>query len=440
MPIKVGLISLGCAKNLVDSEHMLSRLKQAGMELTEDIAKADVAVINTCGFIEGAKQEAIETILETAKYKTEGRLRGLVATGCLTQRYREEFGKELPEVDAILGTGSYEDIVDAVLAAYGGKKYQSFQPVDGAALEGGRELMTPGYTAFLKIAEGCDNRCAYCVIPKLRGRFRSRRMEDILKEAEGLAEKGVKEIIVVAQDITRYGIDLYKERRLGELISKICALPFTWVRLHYLYPDEITDDLLDVIAREDKIVKYLDIPIQHVNDRILKAMHRRGGSGYLTELFAKIRARIPAAVLRTSLIVGLPGETEEEFTELCSFLQKNRLERVGVFQFSPEEGSEAAEMPDQVSDEMKSRRQFIIEQIQSNVLDDYNLSRKHQVMTVLCEGYDGEAERYIGRTYADSPDIDGRVLFYSDKEIAPGEFAEVRIEDSEGPDLLGSAQ
>ena len=386
MPIQLGMISLGCAKNLVDSEHMLAMLQEDGIRIVDDVTDADVVVINTCGFIEAAKQEAIETILETAQLKQTGSLKALIVTGCLVQRYKDEFLSEMPEVDAVLGTGSYTSIVDAVHAVLEDREsaYESFEPISEAELESGRVLLTPQHYAYLKIAEGCSNRCAYCVIPQLRGRFRSRPMENILAEARELAAAGVREIIVVAQDITMYGRDLYGKAMLPELLRELCALDFTWVRVHYLYPDEITEEMIDVIAEEPKIVKYLDIPIQHVNDRILTAMHRRGNSQFLSELLTKLRARIPGVVLRTSLIVGLPGETDEEFEELCTFLRDARIERVGVFCYSPEEGSEAAEMPDQVDEEVKQQRRMIIEELQSDILDGFAARVKGQLLDVLC--------------------------------------------------------
>lgn len=439
MPIKIGMISLGCAKNLVDSEHMLAQLQEAGIVIVEDVADADVAVINTCGFIESAKQEAIATILETAELKKSGSLKALIVTGCLVQRYQDEITKELPEIDAVLGTGSYTNIVDAVRAVIKtpGTVYQNFGSIDEAELESGRILLTPQYSAYLKIAEGCDNHCAYCVIPSLRGRFRSRAMEDILEEAKALSDAGVREIIVVAQDITRYGTDLYHKRMLPELLHELCKMDFTWVRLHYLYPDEITEEMIDTIAQEPKIVKYLDIPIQHVNDRILRAMHRRGDTAFLKALFNKLRDRIPGLVLRTSLIVGLPGETEEEFEELCEFLREMKIERAGVFCFSPEEGSEAAEMPNQIEEDVKNERRMIIEELQSDVLDSFAARMQGQLIDVLCEGWDGETGLYIGRSYADSPDIDGRVLFDSAFSVEEGQFVPVRISGAQGADLTG---
>lgn len=438
---KIGLISLGCAKNLVDSEHMLALLRAAGWEITEDMAEADVGVVNTCGFIEAAKSEAIETILETAQYKQTGKMKGLVVTGCLVQRYAEEMQKELPEIDAICGTGSYENIVDAANAALGGHHAAYMADMASAALDGDRDRLTPSYTAYFKIAEGCSNRCGYCIIPKLRGPYRSREMDALLEEARELADAGVKELIVIAQDITKYGMDLPGHKRLlPELLRQLCELDFTWVRLHYLYPDQITDELIDVIASEPKIVKYLDIPLQHVSKRILRAMHRPGDGEEFTALIAKLRERIPGLVLRTSLIVGLPGETEEEFAELCSFLQETEIERVGVFEFSPEEGTEAAELPDQIDPETKANRRLIVEELQSGVLDDYNTSRHGEIMDVLCEGFDDEQQLWYGRTYADSVEVDGHVYFEADDEPQVGAFVPVQITESLGPDLLGVRQ
>ena len=438
---KIGLISLGCAKNLVDSEHMLALLRAAGWEITEDMAEADVGVVNTCGFIEAAKSEAIETILDVAQYKQTGRMKGLVVTGCLVQRYAEEMKTELPEIDALCGTGSYENIVDAANAALDGHKAAYMADMASAALEGSRDRLTPSYTAYFKIAEGCSNRCGYCIIPKLRGPYRSREMDALLAEAKALADAGVEELIVIAQDITKYGMDLPEHKRLlPELLRELCKLDFTWVRLHYLYPDQITDELVDVIASEPKIVKYLDIPLQHVSKRILRAMHRPGDGAEFAALIENLRARIPGLVLRTSLIVGLPGETEEEFAELCTFLQETQIERVGVFEFSPEEGTEAAELPDQIDAETKANRRLIVEELQSGVLDDYNTSRHGETMDVLCEGFDDEQQLWFGRTYADSVEVDGHVYFESDDTPQAGEFVPVLITESLGPDLLGVQQ
>ena len=420
--MKIGLISLGCAKNLVDSEHMLARLREVGHEIVTDMDDAEVGIVNTCGFIESAKAEAIETILETAQCKQSGKMQGLVVTGCLAQRYRAEIENDLPEVDVICGTGSYENIVEAVEAAYGHEKRVYFGAMDEADLGGSRSRLTPGYTAYFKIAEGCSNTCDF---------------DALVEEARVLSGAGVKELIVIAQDITKYGIDLYGKRRLPELLRELCKMNFTWIRLHYLYPDQITEELIDVIAEEDKIVKYLDIPLQHASKRVLRAMRRPGDRESLTALIGKLRERIPGVVLRTSLIVGLPGETEEEFTELCEFLQDVRIERAGVFEFSPEEGTIAAEMPDQIDDETKENRRLIVEELQSGVIDDYNLSRVHEEMDVLCEGFDEDANMYYGRTYADSVEVDGKVWFVSEAPCTAGEFVRVRIDDSLGADLSG---
>ena len=440
---KIGLISLGCAKNLVDSEHMLALLRAAGWEVTEDMAEADVGMFNTCGFYRGRQRarKTIETILDVAQYKQTGKMKGLVVTGCLVQRYAEEMKTELPEIDALCGTGSYENIVDAAAAALGGHKAAYMADMASAALEGDRSRLTPPYTAYFKIAEGCSNRCGYCIIPKLRGPYRSRGMDALLKEARALSDAGVKELIVIAQDITKYGMDLPEHRRLlPELLRKLCEMDFTWVRLHYLYPDQITDELIDVIASEPKIVNYLDIPLQHVSKRILRAMHRPGDGEEFAALIENLRARIPGLVLRTSLIVGLPGETEEEFAELCTFLQETQIERVGVFEFSPEEGTEAAGLPDQIDAETKANRRLIVEELQSGVLDDYNTSRHGETMDVLCEGFDDEQQLWFGRTYADSVEVDGHVYFESDGEPQAGEFVPVLITESLGPDLLGVQQ
>lgn len=424
---KVALISLGCPKNLVNSEQMLYLLCDAGMEIVPEPEQADVAVVNTCGFIEAAKSEAIDTIIQLGDIKKSGSLEAIVATGCLSQRYGEEILTELPEVDAVLGTGSYDEIVKAVRSALKGKRFQSFGDISAPITETGRIISTGPSYAYLRIAEGCNNFCAYCVIPSLRGKYRSRQMDDIVEEAQALAKTGIKELIVVAQDITRYGTDLYGRRSLSELVKRLCSIDgVEWIRLHYLYPEEFDDELIETVAKEDKVVKYLDIPIQHINDDILKRMNRRGTGKEIRELFSKLRKRIPGVVLRTSIIVGLPGEGEEQFEELCGFLREARIERAGVFAFSPEEGTPAAVMDDRCDEEEALRRQELVMGIQAEIMDAWGESFTGRKIRVLCEGYDDEIGMQFGRSFADSPDIDGIVFFTG--ECAVGEFADVLIE------------
>lgn len=435
---RVGMISLGCAKNQVNAEQMLYRLQQAGYTLQEDVDGADLVIVNTCGFIDSAKSEAIDNILAMGALKQEGRIGRLLVTGCLSQRYQDEILQEMPEVDGVLGTGSYDDIVSvADRLLNGGETVSEFGDIDAPADEAGRVLTTPQHYAYIKIAEGCNNFCAFCIIPHLRGRYRSRAVEDILQEARGLAESGVKELIVVAQDTSRYGLDLYGERKLAELLRQLCRIDgLVWIRVHYLYPDEMSQELIDVLANEPKIVKYLDIPIQHINDDILRRMNRRGNGEYVKELFAKLRREIPGLVLRTSLITGLPGEGEAEFAQLCDFLKEYKLERVGAFAFSPEEGTRAAEMeyPDT---EIARQRADMVAEIQSRIMDDYNESCIGKTMQVLCEGYDPDEESYYGRTFADSPDIDGKIWFTAEKHIKTGDFADVRVVDAYDGELVG---
>lgn len=435
---RVGMISLGCAKNQVNAEQMLYRLQQAGYTLQEDVDGADLVIVNTCGFIDSAKSEAIDNILAMGALKQEGRIGRLLVTGCLSQRYQDEILQEMPEVDGVLGTGSYDDIVSvADRLLNGGETVSEFGDIDAPADEAGRVLTTPQHYAYIKIAEGCNNFCAFCIIPHLRGRYRSRAVEDILQEARGLAESGVKELIVVAQDTSRYGLDLYGERKLAELLRQLCRIDgLVWIRVHYLYPDEMSQELIDVLANEPKIVKYLDIPIQHINDDILRRMNRRGNGEYVKELFTKLRREIPGLVLRTSLITGLPGEGEAEFAQLCDFLKEYKLERVGAFAFSPEEGTRAAEMeyPDT---EIARQRADMVAEIQSRIMDDYNESCIGKTMQVLCEGYDPDEESYYGRTFADSPDIDGKIWFTAEKHIKTGDFADVRVVDAYDGELVG---
>ena len=440
MPYKIAFVSLGCAKNLVNTEQMMALCRRAGHTVTGDPDGADVAVLNTCGFIESAKSEAIENILELAELKKAGRLKKLLVTGCLSQRYPDDIRTELPEVDGMLGTGSYTDVAAAVEELMAGEKAEHFGNIHRTFEDGERLVTTPPYTAYLKIAEGCSNGCAFCIIPKLRGRYRSRSMEALLAEARQLADSGVKELIVIAQDITRYGMDLEEPTSLAGLLKELCKLDFHWIRLHYLYPEVITDELIDTIAREKKIVHYLDIPIQHCNDGILKAMRRRNTRAELEDLFDRLRRAIPDLVVRTSLICGLPGEGEAEFEELCQFLREQKLQRAGVFQFSPEEGTLAAAMEDQVDPETAARRVELVVDLQSRIMDEYNEARLGTVMEVLCEGFDAQAGCFAGRTYADSVEIDGRVLFTAAGAVPAGSFVNVRITGVSDGELTGEIE
>ncbi len=434
----IGFISLGCAKNQVDCERMMFRVQEAGFEVRPDVVGCDVAVINTCGFIDSAKTEAIDAILQMAALKAEGLVGKILVTGCLSQRYQEEIMQEMPEVDGVLGTGSYTQIVPTIEALLNAKRVQDFGDIDAPEEEVGRILTTPEHYAYLKIAEGCDNRCSYCIIPYLRGKFRSRQMDDILYEARILAMNGVKELLVVAQDTSRYGTDLLGHKRLlPELLRQLCQIEgLHWIRLHYLYPDEIDDELIDVIANEKKIVKYLDLPIQHCNSNILRLMNRRGDGPFLRNVLTKLRERIPGLVIRTSVITGLPGEGEEEFAELCTFLKEMRLERVGAFPFSPEDGTPAASM-DFPDSSVAQQRAQMVETIQSSIMDDYNASMLGQTVEVLVDGYDEEMEQYYGRTYADSPEIDGRVWLSTDEPLTEGTFIQVCLDAVVDGDLSG---
>ena len=434
--MKVAFVSLGCAKNLVNTEQMMALVRSAGHEITAQPEGADAAVLNTCGFIDSAKSEAIQNILELAELKKEGKLGKLLVTGCLSQRYQDELMEELPEVDGVMGTGSYTEIVPALEELMAGGTPHRFGDIDHTEEDGARIPSTPSYTAYLKIAEGCDHRCAFCIIPKLRGRYRSRTMESLLAEAKALADAGVKELIVIAQDITRYGTDLNGEHQLARLLRELCKLDFHWIRLHYLYPTDTTDELIDVIAGEPKIVKYLDIPIQHCNDTILKAMNRRDTKAELLGLLKKLREKIPGLVLRTSLITGLPYEGDTAFEELCDFLREVKIVRAGVFTFSPEEGTKAALM-DHVDTEEARRRAELVVDVQSDIIDAYNESVLGTEREVLCEGFDSQAQMHFGRSYAESPDIDGRIWFDADREVEPGTFVTVRLTGVMDGELTG---
>ena len=434
----VSFISLGCDKNRVNTEQMMALCLQSGMTVQEDCAGSDVVVVNTCGFIDSAKLEAIETILSVAELKAAGRVGKILVTGCLSQRYQAELLEELPEVDVIMGTGSYGDIVSAVEQVAAGQKFSRFTDISGPVEELPRVISTPMHYAYLRIAEGCSNRCAYCIIPALRGKYRSRPMEHLLEEARDLADRGVKELIVIAQDITRYGTDLTGKHELAHLLRELCKLDFHWIRLHYLYPDEITDELIDTVAAEPKILKYIDLPIQHCNDAILKAMNRRDTKAELLTLLKKLREKIPGLVLRTSIIAGLPLEDDAAFEELCAFLRETKIERAGVFPFSPEEGTLAAKM-DHVDTEEAQRRAELLVDVQSDVIDGYNESVLGTVREVLCEGFDTQAQLYYGRSYSESPDIDGRIWFSGD-EAQPGTFVNVRLTGTMDGELTGEKE
>lgn len=441
MAYSVGFISLGCAKNQVDCEQMMFRLQEAGYKVLPQVEGADLVVINTCGFIDSAKSEAIDNIIAMGQLKQAGVIGKILVTGCLAQRYQNEILQQLPEVDGVLGTGSYYDVVWAANELLQGKHVERYGDIHAPVPECGRILTTPQHYAYLKIAEGCNNRCAYCVIPQLRGKYRSRGMDEVLYEARQLAADGVKELIVVAQDTTLYGVDLPGHKKLlPELLQKLCQIPeLHWVRVHYMYPEVMTDELIEVFATEEKLVKYIDIPIQHVNDAILKRMNRRGTKQYLSALFRKLRERIPGVVLRTSLITGLPGEGEAEFEELCSFLKEHRLERVGAFVFSPEEGTPAAEM-ERPDEETAAQRAQTIEQLQSRIMDEYCAKQVGTELEVLCEGYDEEKDCFYGRSFAESPDIDGRVWLRAKQPIKIGDFVTAYIDGVSDGELIGTAR
>lgn len=434
----IGFISLGCAKNQVDCERMMYRVQEAGYEVQPDVVGCDVVVINTCGFIDSAKAEAIDFILQMGQLKEQGLIGKILVTGCLSQRYQDQIMEEMPEVDGVLGTGNYAEVVSAIDRLLADETVNDFGSIDAPEVETGRILTTPEHYAYIKIAEGCDNRCSYCIIPFLRGKYRSRQMDDVLYEARVLAANGIKELIVVAQDTSRYGTDFPEHKRLlPELLREMCKIDgIQWIRVHYTYPDEIDDAFIQVMAEEPKIVKYLDLPIQHCNSKILQLMNRRGDGQFLRDLFKKLRERIPGLVLRTSVITGLPGEGEEEFAELCEFLKEQKLERVGAFPFSPEEGTPAAEM-EFVDSEVAQQRAQMVETIQSRIMDDYNASMIGKTMDVLVDGFDEELEQFFGRTFADSPEIDGRVWIATQEALSEGSFVKVLIDSVIDGDLSG---
>ena len=438
MPIKVGMVSLGCSKNLVDSERMLAKLRKKGYELVTEPGLADIAVVNTCGFIQSAKEEAIETILELGALKKDGTLKKIIVTGCLTERYRQEAAELFPEADAVVGIGNNKDIVDILDHVLAGERVVDFAPKLDLELTGERIISTMPFFAYLKIAEGCSNCCSYCAIPQIRGKFRSVPMEDVLAEARWLAENGVTEVVVIAQDTTRYGEDLYGESKLPELLKKIAEIDgIRWIRVLYCYPERITDELLDIIADEEKIVKYLDIPIQHCNGEILSRMNRWGSEAELEELFAKIREKVPGIILRTTLITGFPGETEEQFTELAEFVKRVRFDRLGCFAYSREEGTKASEFPDQIDRETAERRADNIMEQQLLISAENNEKLLGTEQIAVTEGFDRFAECYFGRTAADAPDIDGKVFFTSEEKLSSGDYVTIKITDILDYDLIG---
>lgn len=439
MAIRVSMASLGCPKNQVDGELLLHRLQEAGYQLVGDTGNCDVVIVNTCGFIQSAKEEAIENILEFVKLKEEGRIQSIIVTGCLAERYREQVAEEMPEIDAVVGIGSNDQIVDIVGRTLQKEKVQSYGKKEDLSICGGRVLTTLPYYAYLKIAEGCDNCCSYCAIPSIRGRFRSRPMEEILEEARWLAEEGVKELILVAQDTTRYGEDLYGEYKLAELLRELCKIEgFVWIRTLYNYPDKITDELIDTVAAEPKLCNYFDIPLQHCNDEILDAMNRPMNRKDTEALIRKIRAKIPNVTLRTTLITGFPGETKAQFAELATFVKDMKFERLGCFAYSEEEGTVAAAMPDQVPLEERERRAEIIMEEQATIMERDNRKKLGKELTVVLEGVDKLAECFFGRSEADAPDIDGKIFFTSkQKQHTMGDFVKVRIQDVCDYDLVG---
>ncbi len=438
MAIKVGMVSLGCPKNQMDAELMLAKLETAGYEITAESGLADVVIVNTCGFIADAKQESIDNILEFAQLKKEKQIKKIIVTGCLAQRYQQELAEELPECDGVLGLGANGDIVAAVEQVMAGETVRSFPSRESWPLDGSRMLTTPHFFAYLRIADGCDNRCTYCAIPGIRGGLRSRRMETVLEEAAALATGGVKELVLVAQDTTVYGRDLYGESRLPELLRELCQIDgIRWIRLLYCYPEHITDELLTVMATEEKVLPYMDLPIQHASGRVLRAMNRPGDRQSLTALIARMRQAVPGIVLRTTVMTGFPGETEADFEELCAFIKEAKFERLGCFAFSPEEGTAAYDLPDQVPEKVKLRRRDIVMEEQSRIADAYNESLIGRTLTVLVESFDKYAECWFGRSEGDAPDIDGKVFFIPEGRVQPGDLVQVTVTDTMDWDLIG---
>ncbi len=434
----IGFISLGCPKNQIDTEVMLRELVDAGYDITPEDIEADIIIVNTCGFIESAKQEAIDNILDVAWLKKHRKLKGIICCGCLAERYREQIFEELPEVDAVVGTGSIHNIVKAVEAVSKGEKYLSCEPNEDLVLGGERVVTTPDYTAYIKIAEGCDNRCSYCAIPNIRGRFRSRKIEDIVEEAKSLEALGVKELVIVAQDTSRYGLDIYGEYSLARLIQELTkSTTIPWFRLLYCYPDKITDELVNEIANNDRVVKYIDLPIQHISDNMLKAMNRHGDGKCVRDTVKRLREQVPGIVIRTTAIVGFPGETEEDFTELCEYIKEAKFDRFGAFPYSREEDTPAYDLPDQIDEQVKQDRYDEIMALQLDIHEELNQKKIGSTVKVLCEGFDPVAETFFGRSEADAPEIDGKVYFSSKRKPKEGEFVKVKITDAIDYDLFG---
>ena len=442
MEYKVGMISLGCPKNQVDAEHMLALIDAAGCEIVDYVNGCDVVIVNTCGFIDDAKKEAIENILDMVELKKEGIISKIIVTGCLAQRYKDEIVTEIPEVDAVVGIGANGDIVKTIEEVMSGvDTIEKYPPRCDLPLEGQRILTTPQYWAYLKIGEGCSNRCTYCTIPSIRGNMRSRSMENVIEEAKQLAESGVKELILIAQDTTSYGLDLYGELKLPELLNELCKIDsIEWIRLLYCYPDRITDELIETMKKQDKVVNYIDLPLQHADDKILKAMNRRGDQAMIRNVIEKLRTEIPDVVIRTTFIVGFPGEGEDEFENLAVFVNEIEFDRLGVFTFSAQEGTPAYDMEDQVEEDVKTRRGEIIMQDQYSIMEEKNNEKIGKTYKVIVEDYDGYSDSYTGRTYMDAPEIDGLVRFTSDRDLDIGDFAEVEIFDVEDYDLIGEVK
>ncbi len=442
MPVKIGMVSLGCNKNQVDAERMLYKIKEAGYQLVADAALSDIVIVNTCGFIESAKQEAIETILEFGKLKEEGRIKKIIVTGCLAERYKEEVAELLPEADAVIGLGCNDDILNVIDKVLANQRPLEFANKLCLPMEGGRVQTTLPFYSYLKVAEGCSNCCTYCAIPAIRGKFRSVPMETLIEEAKGLAEHGVKELNIIAQDSTRYGEDLYGESKLPELLTELCRIDkLKWIRILYCYPERITDKLLDVIAKEDKIVKYIDVPIQHCCEDILKKMNREGNEEYLRALMTKIREKVPNVTIRTTLITGFPSETEEQFNQLADFVRDMRFDRLGCFPYSQEEGTKAAEMPDQLDEETKQRRADVIMEQQQIIMAQNNEKMIGKTIEVVTEGFDRYGECYFGRSAADAPDIDGKIFFRSpERKLTSGSFVKVNITETLDYDLIGEIE